>query len=1169
MSCLTARCEGQYAQSPPKVDYFNTLYRRGEVARVFAAEHTGLLTRTVREATEQAFKAAPEDRDPWSPNLLSCTPTLEMGIDIGALSSAILCSVPPAQANYLQRIGRAGRRDGNSFLLTIALGRDHDQFFFAKPEEMISGAVSPPGIFLNASAVLERQLAAFCLDRWIATGVPKDAVPKQLVRVFDHLDDQTHERFPHNWLHFVLEREDALLAAFLGLFGDAVGDDARAHLRDFLLGDKLQKGSLAWNVLDAFTRENAQRQSLTEQASKAKAEYEREKATLAKSKDHDERLAERRREYRSLEELVKGINRSQVLEFLTDRGLLPNYAFPESPIRLKSVIWSKKHTKLAGDKSNYDTKTFEYSRPAMAAISELAPNNTFFAGARSVKIEQIDVGTSTIETWRFCDKCSYNACIDTDDLVKNCPACKSPTWGEDTQKSSMLRLEQVFAKTSDRRSRIRDDADQRQPRFYNRRMLMSFSKQDSAGAFHTDDDKVPFGFEYLSRAQFQEVNFGESSDEGTNVVICGQEEIREGFVICRECGMVQPRKPKSDTAPVPDPKHTLWCSAAKKKSAREDFQAAVYLYRQFNSEAIRMLLPLSDIGSEQRLNSFLAAFQLGLRDKYGGRVDHLHTLLYSEPEEDGFLRRQYLVLYDTVPGGTGYLKDFTQPPRDDETKHPLFDILDRAMVRMSTCECSLDPEKDGCYRCIYAYRNSREMEQTSRKVAMEMFGNILTFQDKLTHVDSLSNVSISGLMDSVLEARFIEALRRHKGISEPVVLYKDVIRNKPGFRVIVDGQSWSIEQQRTLDDADGIRPKVSIDFVFHPDDTTSGRKPIAVFLDGFQFHRDRACHDMLQRMTLLNSGYDVWTLSWYDVDEAFHTNVEPAPAYLHPELSTLNETVRKLCDKAAADHLSRPLLELLVHDLGGPCFLPTDQTAAAALLSQLAPATPATLDIWRKEVDDRTPQAVNQWLSSADMGDFIVHRPPTSGGGFGMWVFAPKSAVSGKLDPSGFRGLVWLDDHPSRHYDKAFLADWRGFLHVFQQLRSLPNLWFLTRNKQEEADFTLLSEARSIPTQHERGRSQWDELDVLPEFEPIVEQLQNAGATLPTIGEDVPSARGPQFTSDVLAELLWMDLRVAVVEQLDGSERAIPADWTLFTLAELLNDITPLLSALSLTGHTA
>jgi hypothetical protein len=227
------------------------------------------------------------------------------------------------------------------------------------------------------------------------------------------------------------------------------------------------------------------------------------------------------------------------------------------------------------------------------------------------------------------------------------------------------------------------------------------------------------------------------------------------------------------------------------------------------------------------------------------------------------------------------------------------------------------------------------------------------------------------------------------------------------------------------------------------------------------------------------------------------------------------------------------------------------------------------LDIWRKEVDDRTPQAVNQWLSSADMGDFIVHRPPTSGGGFGMWVFAPKSAVSGKLDPSGFRGLVWLDDHPSRHYDKAFLADWRGFLHVFQQLRSLPNLWFLTRNKQEEADFTLLSEARSIPTQHERGRSQWDELDVLPEFEPIVEQLQNAGATLPTIGEDVPSARGPQFTSDVLAELLWMDLRVAVVEQLDGSERAIPADWTLFTLAELLNDITPLLSALSLTGHTA
>ena len=34
-----------------------------------------------------------------------------MGIDIGDLSTVILCSMPPAQSQFLQRVGRAGRKD--------------------------------------------------------------------------------------------------------------------------------------------------------------------------------------------------------------------------------------------------------------------------------------------------------------------------------------------------------------------------------------------------------------------------------------------------------------------------------------------------------------------------------------------------------------------------------------------------------------------------------------------------------------------------------------------------------------------------------------------------------------------------------------------------------------------------------------------------------------------------------------------------------------------------------------------------------------------------------------------------------------------------------------------------------------------------------------------------
>ena len=151
-----------------------------------AAEHTALLTRDERDRLQQRFSAP--NPQPWEPNLLSATPTLELGIDIGDLSTVVLCSVPPAQANYLQRIGRAGRRDGNAFTATVATGQPHDLYFYAEPLAMLAGRIEPPGVFLNAPAVLERQLTAFCLDGWAGTGLPEDAVPRTIRHVLDNVE---------------------------------------------------------------------------------------------------------------------------------------------------------------------------------------------------------------------------------------------------------------------------------------------------------------------------------------------------------------------------------------------------------------------------------------------------------------------------------------------------------------------------------------------------------------------------------------------------------------------------------------------------------------------------------------------------------------------------------------------------------------------------------------------------------------------------------------------------------------------------------------------------------------------------------------------------------------------------------------------------------------------
>src|SRR5690606_27583358 len=140
--------------------FYRELYLAADVQRIQAREHTGLLDRATREQVEADFKSG-------KVNVLSATPTLEMGIDIGDLSAVLMCSVPPAQANYLQRAGRAGRKTGNAFMGTVAAGRPHDLYFWASPREMLAGHVDSPGVFLNASAVLERQLAAFSFDNWV------------------------------------------------------------------------------------------------------------------------------------------------------------------------------------------------------------------------------------------------------------------------------------------------------------------------------------------------------------------------------------------------------------------------------------------------------------------------------------------------------------------------------------------------------------------------------------------------------------------------------------------------------------------------------------------------------------------------------------------------------------------------------------------------------------------------------------------------------------------------------------------------------------------------------------------------------------------------------------------------------------------------------------------
>ena len=104
-----------------------------------------------RERLENWFKG-----DSNAVNCLVCTPTLELGIDIGRLDSVLMRNVPPLPANYWQRAGRAGRRHRMAVNMTYCRPVSHDRAYFAEPPKLLGGRIDPPAFNLRNEVMVAK-----------------------------------------------------------------------------------------------------------------------------------------------------------------------------------------------------------------------------------------------------------------------------------------------------------------------------------------------------------------------------------------------------------------------------------------------------------------------------------------------------------------------------------------------------------------------------------------------------------------------------------------------------------------------------------------------------------------------------------------------------------------------------------------------------------------------------------------------------------------------------------------------------------------------------------------------------------------------------------------------------------------------------------------------------
>lgn len=1140
--CLNRNCDGDLVIcEDADLDYYARLYSAGDLARINAREHTGLLERDDREQLEIDFKRSKDHRALWDPNVLSCTPTLEMGIDIGDLSTVILCSVPPAQAQFLQRAGRAGRKDGNALTLVIANARPHDLYFYTDPLDMIAGNVQSPKIFLRASAVLERQFVAYCMDTWVKSGIPEQAISKHIDSILGKLETHPDDIFPFNFLGYVQKNLSMLLNSFLSMFSTDLDLATRTELRRYAQGDSLADKTMHESILGSFRSLKIQRDALQVSIKELEGMI---KALEAKPKDtsYDEEIKELKSEQIALQNVYREINKKDVFNFLSDEGILPNYAFPESGIVLKAVLFRKEEPvgaeSISSPKKKYEKMVYEYNRGASAAISEFAPMNNFYVDGRKLTINQVDLTTAQAAKWRLCPNCSYAHIEETGHYMAACPRCGSPAWADSGQVRTMLKVQMVYSNMDYTKSLIGDESDDRSNVFYTKQMLVDVDEdRDIECAYQMNNDEFPFGYEFVKKAVLREINFGESDMVGEKLMVSGIDEVRKGFKVCKYCGTIQ-----SDQSPR---KHTAFCKMKKNPLFdNEPFEECLFLYREFQTEILRLLIPATTMdASTVRAESFVAAFMLGMKE-YFGNVDHLRATISEVPVPDADYRKQYLVIYDSVPGGTGYLKQLMTEP-DVLTK-----VFEKALAKMENCSCKDDPQKDGCYHCLYAYRQSQNIGNISRNTAIRLLKAILSGKDRVKKIDRLSKVSVNSLFDSELERRFIQAIEQMGTGTRTVKLDKALVNNKEGYILKVNDATWEIEPQVMLDAEQGVSVQCKPDFVIWPV-RAEGRKPVVIFTDGFQFHKDRVADDTLKRIAIMRSGnFRVWSFSWRDVQSIFSAQGDYCTDTLNAMKMPSGTTMYQSTVRAAQADSIRPVkmssFELLMRYLAEPeaenMFTAHARAYALSLLDPAKFRNALSFLSWNDNMSE-VIQETHFVDEAFEQGRTLFGKWTPRAENIHLTVYSGIQVEKMKQDKDAFVAIcAMLDDRPELRSDK-YENEWNGLWQFSNVMQFDPVFIPVSMSGLQTRVYLALpvitSEDTKMASDLAVDTDEWKET-----YEYLFDdEVKEFAHRLSKMNVPVPDEIGCDITSDsgevlAMAEFAWTSAKVAYLSPGQEEDKA-------------------------------
>ncbi len=1117
--CAGVRCPGRVRATPREDNFYRRLYASADMRRIVSREHSSLLEDELRLEYERQFKAGSDN--PSAPNVLVATPTLEMGIDIGDLSSVVLASLPNTVASYLQRVGRAGRLTGNALNLAFVTGRGEQLPRLGDPLSVINGEVRPPATYLNAEEILRRQYLASVVDRLARD--PSRRMPKKAAGALESAGEDS-------FLHDVVTDAEGHVAervkAFLDTF-DSLTDVTRGALVDWATPAVTAEGAvdagtsgLASAAYGASQRWGA----LNEELVYRRKEILEVIPALQAAAESPAATDEDKRDFRSARSALMLVERhhrdhrgKHWIAALEEYGLLPNYTLLDDSVTLDvAVTWRDPDT------NEFMSEPRSFDRAAPLALREFAPGATFYARGLEMAIDGLDLGSgsSLIRRWAWCDTCGYGMDLEQAGkavAVSTCPRCGSGQIADAGQRFDVVELTRVMSEVRRDEHRIGELRDERKKTQFVIVAAPDFDPSKVTRQWVADGRH--FGVAHYRAMDIRWLNAGRV---GAGAVlarnVAGAGIPNTLFRVCAACG-----KADSETNANARSEHRPWCPH---RTSTDEATRSVALSRTLTTQALSLALPLSvTMGDSFAVPSLAAALLLGLRERMGGNPDHIAVVTVPAPVVDGAPGEvlQALLLHDTVPGGTGYLTDLA-------SEHEVWLVLATAHEIVANCECQHE-NRLACHRCLLPFSRGLGADRLSRVSAERHLRAILLGEDaepgavpdpaKMQWTVSEGPVG-AGSGESPLELLF------RKVFAERMAAINATVREKPGpsgnvLTITLPNESrvWTLTPQQL---AFGSKP----DFVLRSSDPSIG--PMAIFTDGWTYHaspqHNRISDDIEKRNTLRANGFEVVALTTLDLTDG---GVK-APDYDWIDKRTVAALIAQPAGQPGAG-----FNQDAVHVLAGG---PMDFIVAWVQQPHHGPRTALANAVWlllASRPETATYGHADGPASDVALGLLDGGSPPSSPG--------PTSALWWRSGPVGvltvintdlgvpMETVVAIDDRSEAVNSGEHATAWRRWLQISNAFAGASHLVSLASSAMAASQV-----AGSSPLPQETAADLQRRLllaSIAPEWAALGAAVGSAGEralveALASAGVGVP-LYGAEVADGIPVDFVWRDERIVVL----------------------------------------